>query len=73
MANTDLVVHMQWGLGYNACPGQRLARIELSKITATLVRDYDIRLVDSSKQWRYKTYFTVVPEDWPVYVKKTTR
>lgn len=72
VTSTDLVVHMQWGLGYNSCPGQKLARIELSKITATLVRDYDIRPVDPSKQWQYKSYFTVTPTDWPVYVTKKT-
>lgn len=68
--SAEVSVRIQWGLGYNACPGQNFARIMLSKIAATLVRDYDIQLVNPSKQWRYKTYFTVVPEDWLVYVRK---
>ena len=59
-----------FGMGYGSCPGQNIAKIELSKICATLVRDYDIRQVDESKEWTWKAYFTVVPEGWPIYVKK---
>ncbi|KAK3331258.1 benzoate 4-monooxygenase cytochrome P450 [Apodospora peruviana] len=59
-----------FGLGYASCPGQNIAKIELSKICATLVRDYDIRQVDPKHEWTWKAYFTVVPENWPCYVKK---
>jgi cytochrome P450 len=60
----------QFGAGYGACPGQNVAKIELAKITATLVRDYDIKLVDEQKDWKWKAYFTVVPHSWPVFVEK---
>ncbi|KAK4185788.1 benzoate 4-monooxygenase cytochrome P450 [Podospora australis] len=59
-----------WGLGYASCPGQNIARIELSKICATLVRDYEIRQVDKGQEWRWKAYFTVVPEGWPCFVRR---
>lgn len=59
-----------WGVGYASCPGQHIARIELSKICATLVRDYEISQVDPTQVWKWKAYFTVVPGDWPVYIKK---
>ncbi|KAK8069631.1 benzoate 4-monooxygenase cytochrome P450 [Apiospora phragmitis] len=34
-----------WGVGYASCPGQHVARMQLSKIGATIVRDYEIRQV----------------------------
>ncbi|KAK2603379.1 hypothetical protein N8I77_009843 [Diaporthe amygdali] len=57
-----------FGGGYNACPGQHLARMEVAKICATIVRDYDIRQVEPQKKWSYKAYFGVVPHSWPVFV-----
>lgn len=57
-------------MGYNSCPGQNVAKMELSKITATMVRDYDIRLVNKSQQWSWKAYFTVVPHSWPVFIER---
>ncbi|KAK1753120.1 benzoate 4-monooxygenase cytochrome P450 [Echria macrotheca] len=59
-----------WGLGYASCPGQNIAKLELSKICATLVRDYDFRQVDPQQEWTWKAYFTVVPENWPCYVTR---
>jgi cytochrome P450 len=61
---------MQFGAGYASCPGQNIAKIELSKILATIVRDYDIRQVYKDQDWKYKAYFTVVPESWPCYIEK---
>lgn len=60
----------QFGAGYNSCPGQHIARMELSKICSTIIRDYDIKLVDPSKKWKWEAYFTMVPSSWPVYVSK---
>ncbi|KAK4184558.1 putative cytochrome P450 E-class, group I [Podospora australis] len=60
---------MPWGQGYNSCPGQHIARMEMSKLAATLVRDYDIRQVDPRKDWEWRAYFTVVPHSWPCYIK----
>ncbi|KAJ0117715.1 Pisatin demethylase [Diaporthe amygdali] len=62
--------YMPFGLGYMSCPGQNITKIELSKICATIVRDYDIRQVDSSQEWQWKPYFTVAPHSWPCYVEK---
>jgi len=60
----------KFGAGYNSCPGQHIAKIELSKLAATLVRDYDIRQVDKTQDWQWKAFFTMVPHSWPVYVEK---
>ncbi|KAH8651152.1 cytochrome P450 [Xylariales sp. PMI_506] len=62
-----------FGLGYASCPGQNLARIELSKITATLVRDYNFRQQDPEQEWKIKAYFGIVPYDWPCYVSKVSK
>lgn len=44
--------------------------MELSKITATILRDYDLKLVDETREWQWRAYFTAVPKGWPVYVTK---
>lgn len=53
-----------------SCPGQHYAKLELSKICSTIVRDYDLRLVSPEKPWKWRAHFTMVPHDWPVYVSK---
>ncbi|KAL4816232.1 cytochrome P450 [Aspergillus spinulosporus] len=62
--------YMPFGHGYNSCPGRHLATIELSKVIATLVRDYNIRQQSPSQHWRYMAYFTAVPYGWPCYISK---
>ncbi|KAK8102239.1 hypothetical protein PG984_015385 [Apiospora sp. TS-2023a] len=61
---------MPFGAGYNSCPGQHVTKIELSKVAATIVRDYDICQVQKDHAWKWKAYFTVVPHSWPCLVKK---
>ncbi|EER40302.1 benzoate 4-monooxygenase cytochrome P450 [Histoplasma capsulatum H143] len=65
--------YIPWGMGYASCPGQHLARIELYKICAALVRDYNIRQVDPKQEWTWKAYFTVVPHNWPCIVEKRNK
>jgi len=60
----------QFGLGYAACPGINLAKIEMSKVCASIVRDYDIRQVDCNQSWSYSAFFNTLPHDWPVFVKR---
>ncbi|KAK4206687.1 Pisatin demethylase [Rhypophila decipiens] len=62
--------YMPFGRGYASCPGINLAKIELSKLAASIVRDYDIRLVDPSREWQYEAYFNTLPHSWPVFVKR---
>lgn len=62
----------QWGAGYASCPGQHAARLQLSKIAATVVRDYNIRQVNPKQDWTWGAWFTCVPHDWPVYIEKCT-
>lgn len=52
------------------CPGHQLAKIELSKVLATIVRDYDIKLVDENQDWKCKGHFTLTMGSWPVYIKR---
>lgn len=62
-----------FGGGYNVCPGQNLARIELTKITATVLRDFEIRLVDPDKEWEYHRTFIVPQTGWDCYVQRRGR
>jgi len=57
-------------MGYNACPGQHLAKVQITKMAATIVRDYDIVQVDPTNEWKWKAYFNLVPHSWPVYIEK---
>lgn len=61
---------MPFGAGFMSCPGQHLARIEASKITATILRGYDLQLVSPEKEWQCKMCFAQVPHGWPVFVSK---
>ncbi|ETS80355.1 hypothetical protein PFICI_07884 [Pestalotiopsis fici W106-1] len=56
--------------GIGVCVGQHLARIEIFKILATIIRDYDIAQVKLEQEWKYRAYLSVVPRDWPVYIAK---
>ncbi|ROW09024.1 hypothetical protein VMCG_02856 [Cytospora schulzeri] len=62
--------YVPFGLGFMSCPGQNIARIELSKICATIVRDYDIRQVNPGQEWQWKAYFNIAPHSWPCYIEK---
>ncbi|KAI1268171.1 cytochrome P450 [Xylariaceae sp. FL1019] len=64
--------YVAFGLGFNSCPGQHLARIEMYKIAATIVRDYDIRQVNPDQAWSHDAYFIDCPYDWPVLITKRT-
>ncbi|KUJ11216.1 cytochrome P450 [Mollisia scopiformis] len=59
-----------FGAGYGQCPGRHLAQMELSKTTAMLVRDYEIRQVHKGECWKFETHFTAVPYGWPCYVTR---
>ncbi|ETS73483.1 hypothetical protein PFICI_14429 [Pestalotiopsis fici W106-1] len=59
-----------WGLGWASCPGQHIARIQLSKIGATMMRDYEFKQVQPGKEWEWMAYFICVPKHWPVYISK---
>ncbi|KAI0176957.1 cytochrome P450 [Pestalotiopsis sp. NC0098] len=69
-ANTKEKYFIPWGAGYASCPGQHIAKIQLLKITATIVRDFKIRQVNPEQEWQWAAYFTAVPHDWPVYITK---
>ncbi|KAK7991890.1 cytochrome p450 [Apiospora saccharicola] len=49
------------------------ARMQLSKITATIVRDYEVRQVVPGAEWKWLAWFTAVPHSWPVYITKRGR
>ena len=38
---------------------------------SSIVRDYDLRQVDPNHEWTWAAYFTLNPQDWPVYVTKS--
>ncbi|KAJ6005490.1 hypothetical protein N7451_003434 [Penicillium sp. IBT 35674x] len=61
---------IHWGTGYNQCPGRNLAQFELSKVLTTILRDYDIEMVDPSKEWQFGTRFLAVPYGWPCKIRR---
>ncbi|PWY74280.1 cytochrome P450 [Aspergillus heteromorphus CBS 117.55] len=61
---------IHWGAGYNQCPGRNLAHFEVSKVCATLLRDFDIEAVDPKQPWRFETHFTAVPYGWPCWMRR---
>ena len=44
--------------------------LELNKLTATLIRDFDFQLVDPAREWHFHQLFLTTHGGWPVYVKK---
>ncbi|KAJ5449457.1 uncharacterized protein N7458_005906 [Penicillium daleae] len=56
---------IHWGAGYNQCPGRNLAQFELSKVLATVLRDYEIEQIEPQTDWRSETRFLAVPYGWP--------
>lgn len=61
---------IQFGTGYNSCPGRNLAYLEINKVTATLLRDFDVRQVEPARGWRYEEWFTAVPYGWDCWVRR---
>jgi len=55
------------------CPGRNLAHIEISKISATIIRDYDVERVNPKQDWSFESWFVAVPWNWPCYVKRRYR
>lgn len=49
-----------------------MAKIELSKMAATLVRDYNIRQVDEGQKWDWlaRIVISIKEQSWPVYIEK---
>jgi len=44
--------------------------LELNKVSATLTRDFELKLADPAKEWRYHTLFISIPSGWPCYIKR---
>ncbi|KAL4954647.1 cytochrome P450 [Aspergillus filifer] len=61
---------IHWGAGYNQCPGRNLAHFEISKLAATLLRDYDFERVDEGKEWSFKNHFITTPSEWPCWGRR---
>ncbi|KAL4772502.1 cytochrome P450 [Aspergillus nidulans var. acristatus] len=64
---------IHWGAGYNQCPGRNLAQFELSKVLATVLRDYDIELMNPKSEWRFESRFLAVPYGWPCRIQRRKR
>lgn len=55
-----------FGTGYNGCPGKQFAFAELGKITATLLRDFDLEFDKPNTEWEHRSHFTIAQQNWPV-------
>jgi len=55
-----------FGVGYNRCLGANVAHFEMSKIAATLLRDFDWRLEDPAATWSVHYLFVTNPSGWKV-------
>ena len=42
-------------------------------MTATILRDYDIGLVDPEKEWTWTSWFVALPSNWPCYLTQRNR
>ena len=59
-----------FGSGYGTCPGKNLAHMEILKTTALLVRDFEWEQVTPGQEWTFETYFTSIPYNWPVKMRR---
>lgn len=59
-----------FGMGYNVCPGQNVAKIELSKVTATILRDFDLQLENPKKDWEYHRTFIAPQRGWDCFLTR---
>lgn len=59
-----VLVHV---VSWSASP--EVAHIEALKITAVILRRYDLRLQSPEKEWQCKMLFSLVPHRRRVYVK----
>lgn len=52
-----------------------MAKIELSKMAATIVRDYDVRQVHVNQKWDWiaRIVISIKEDSWPVYIQKRVR
>ncbi|OGE47495.1 hypothetical protein PENARI_c043G04447 [Penicillium arizonense] len=64
---------MPFGMGSRTCLGRHISILEVSKLIASLVGDYDFeldaRLADSTTEWNTADYWFVKPKDFMVRVK----
>lgn len=54
---------VQWGAGHNQCPGRNPAHLEVSKISATLFRDYNITQIAPNQDWTCESWLVALPKN----------
>ena len=64
MKETDLT----FGFGKRICTGRWVAIMEVYKCIGTLLKEFDVRLVDESKEWKVKNSWFVRQWDMDVYL-----
>ncbi|KAH9909692.1 cytochrome P450 [Xylariomycetidae sp. FL2044] len=60
----------QFGGGSHVCIGRNLALLEINKVIPRLLRDFEFRLVDPSRELKAKATFFVVQEGLEVYISR---
>ncbi|KAK5997496.1 Cytochrome P450 monooxygenase gsfF-like protein [Cladobotryum mycophilum] len=59
-----------FGAGYNRCPGRQLAMMEVAKMAALMIRDFEIERADPNQEWKWHNNFSAVPYGWDCYVRR---
>lgn len=61
-----------FGAGYSRCPGRQLALIEVPKMAALMLRDFEFERVEPGKEWQWRNYLSADPHGWDCYVTRRT-
>ena len=61
---------ISFGAGYNRCPERKLALMEVPKMAARMLWDFDFERVYPGKEWEWRNTFTAVPHGCDCFVTK---
>ncbi|KAL4788212.1 cytochrome P450 [Aspergillus varians] len=59
-----------FGGGSRICMGRYLAMLEIKKLIATLYSTFDLRLVNSDHEWKYRNAWFVYQSDMPMIITR---
>lgn len=60
----------KFSAGYMSCPGRHIAMVQMSKVAALILRNFQISLADPNSPLDYQANFTALLHSWPVYMEE---